>query len=450
MMQRLTWALLIVLALTAMPFAAAMPDAFEVMDEFAALNGEDLWPGFDPAVYPVALFDGARTLLFNHPNPENGFAPLPGHPDVYYFEGQHPEVKANSSNEIGGVVTATVLLPMMKDRAPVEVAAVVAHECFHVWQREGFPDKHPNSAEVFLYPSGDAEQLRLRRLETEALRRSLIAEDPAEGAPWLARALALRAVRMERLPSNSAEWERGVELFEGTAKYVEMQTTMNPLPDIPQDGFEADAHRYRAYFSGHAWATWLDRLVPDWKLTLREQDPPWLDTLLTLGWDGPDQIAEFTEAELDAIGAIASKDAEGIVKARADARAAFVNATGWKVIIECPEGTPLWPAGFDPMNVTALEGGEILHTRWVKLKNDSGKVEVNEGLALTEPAGEHPLFNGVSCLTVTGIKDKPVLKRVGEVVSYDNGALSFTLTGAKWMYEGQTLTIYPPGALSAD
>lgn len=263
--------------------------------------------------------------------------------------------------------------------------------------------------------------------------------------PWLALALKLDAERMELLPEGSRDWERGVELIEGTARYVESVAAGENLPVIPEDGFAADRPRYREYSIGYAWAVWLDRLVPDWKMALKESDLPWLDVLLTTGWKGCGEMAEFGDVELDAYSKIAHRDAEEIIKAKEQMRSEFLTRKGWKLVIECPAGKPLWPSGFDPMNVKVLVDGEVLHTRWLKLKNETGEFETNGTQALTEPMGEHPLFTGVCRVTMTGIREKPELQRMGETLSFDGGVISFQFARARWKYEDETLTIYPLG-----
>ncbi len=52
---------------------------------------------------------------------------------------------------------------------------------------------------------------------------------------------------------------------------------------------------------------------------------------------------------------------------RATGPAAFLGRPGWK--LEIASAQPLWPQGFDPLNVTLVARGEILHRRWVKLGN---------------------------------------------------------------------------------
>jgi hypothetical protein len=76
--------------------------------------------------------------------------------------------------------------------------------------------------------------------------------------------------------------------------------------------------------------------------------------------------------------------------------------------------------GFDPLNVSLVEGG-LLHTRFLKLGNDDGAIEAIETPTadvdvLTISAGAHPLFGGVSEAVWTGLAE-PAIERSGDAVS---------------------------------
>ena len=58
---------------------------------------------------------------------------------------------------------------------------------------------------------------------------------------------------------------------------------------------------------------------------------------------------------------------------------------------------------------------EVLHTRLLKLGNASGAIEILGRASLTEAAGEHPLFNGVRRMVVTGVVDPHVVEAGGKV-----------------------------------
>ena len=93
----------------------------------------DFWPGYKPRTIPLAVYTGEATYLFRHPSPPEDF--VDGR-----FPGRHPAVTSNSSAEIGGVMTATVLADGPRaSLSPRTQAAVALHEAFHVFQRAHHP-----------------------------------------------------------------------------------------------------------------------------------------------------------------------------------------------------------------------------------------------------------------------------------------------------------------------
>ncbi len=68
---------------------ARVVDPFEVLAAFDRCSAMELWPGFDATAFPIAIFDGERTLLFRHPSPPEEFQPAEGHEGVWAFAGKH-------------------------------------------------------------------------------------------------------------------------------------------------------------------------------------------------------------------------------------------------------------------------------------------------------------------------------------------------------------------------
>lgn len=60
---------------------------------------------------------------------------------------------------------------------------------------------------------------------------------------------------------------------------------------------------------------------------------------------------------------------------------------------------------------------EVLHSRYIKLGNSMGAIEVFGRNSLTEAAGAHPLFNGVRSLLVTGLAAEPVVTQADGAVT---------------------------------
>jgi hypothetical protein len=71
------------------------------------------------------------------------------------------------------------------------------------------------------------------------------------------------------------------------------------------------------------------------------------------------------------------------------------------------------------------------HRRFVKLGNEDSTLEVLGREALTQAAGEHPLFNGVRDLQVTGLPVEPKVTQEGDFVVIAAEGITARLKGAK-------------------
>ena len=189
-----------------------IPLPLAILTEVDRLAARPLWPNYDPRTLPVAIYDGRQTWLFRHPDPPPEFTPSGTHRPSLVYPGLHPAVRANSSVTLNGHGTATALLGNSGRRSLTDLAALVIHEIFHVFQRQRHPDWTANEADLFVYPMADAALLGLRRLETAALRQALHALDTAEQTAWAATAIGYRRARFQRLPSEAVVYEQGNEL----------------------------------------------------------------------------------------------------------------------------------------------------------------------------------------------------------------------------------------------
>lgn len=390
----------------------------------------ELWPGYDPLAVPLAVFDGKHTVLFRHPSPPEGFTFEEG---LWTFVGRHPDVLANSSAMIGGVGTATVMLESISHmNSPEERAALVVHEGFHVFQGTTGRIWGANEVHLFTYPLDNAQLLALRRLETEALRRAFEAGDREATRAWAICALDLRDQRFALLDPDSKAYERGIETMEGTANYIQCQVEGREQPHLPDGGFDAEDVRNRAYRTGTAWAFLLDRFSPAWRETFGADDSLFLDAMLagTLR-DNPQPVkpGAFRDAEIAAIKEAAQRDVQTVLKRRSARLEEFESIHGWRVVIEADRSSPLWPQGFDPLNVHLVEGG-VLHSRFIKLGNESGNMEVMGMTSLTEEIGPHPLFNGVLRIVVAGFESEPSATAEGDRVHVNSVGFKANFTGA--------------------
>ncbi len=381
--------------------------------------GRDHWPGFEPATVPLAVYDGERTFLFRHPAPPVEFR-LQSGPDYYELVGRFPAMVANTSVPIGGVATATLMLP--PGERPVErLAAVALHESFHVYQRTHHPRWAANEADLFVYPVDNAKALATRRLESRALLAALAARTAAEAECWARAALGQRARRYAAIGAVASAYERGTELNEGLANYVEVTAAGATISTIPDGGGDIGDVRRRAYASGAALALLLDRLSPDWKQPFDRSQSGFLDTTLGAALSSASAAApcEFPPAEIVTAREAAQRDVAALLESRRTKRNEFDRRPGWRITVVAAKGQPLWPKGFDPLNTTVVEGG-VLHSRFLKIGNDSGELEALETAdaeidSLTIGVGRHPLLDGVSRAVILAAAE-PAIERQGDAV----------------------------------
>ncbi|MEO8633693.1 MAG: hypothetical protein ABI587_00310 [Gemmatimonadales bacterium] len=422
------------------PLAAQGPVS-DLRIEYDRMAIRPLWPGFSPESTALAIYDGHSTWLFRHPAPPAGFVRDVEMPDTYVMSGRHTDVRANTHVELGGVPTATLLLP----DHPVSLtrlAAVLIHEAFHVYQARIHPTWYGNEATLFTYPVTDSAAQQLQRLETDAFRRALL--PTGQASCWASRAMALRQARVRRISAEAMSYERGNDLNEGLATYVEWRASGAPLDSlIPPDGFAPDAMRLRAYAVGPAQAFLLDHLQADWIGALTRDSMLTLDALLGRAVAPISCRADFTTHEIDSTGALAGRESAGVLTARAELRRSFLARPGWTLVILLPDATPLWPERFDPLNLTPLADGEVLHQRHLRLSGERGRLEIQDQWALTVPAGAHPLFNGVRSVLMAGLAEHPTLTITPDSLLVRGPGIEGAFTGMTVVEAGQQVTVRP-------
>ncbi len=406
------------------------------------------WPGFNPMAIPLAIYDGESTVLIRHPSPPAGFRPASIDTAVMVMNGRHAAVTANSSAVIGGRMTATIMVDGRHAAASTAaLAAVAVHEMFHVFQRERHKGWVGNEGDLLTYPVHDARRLAMRRLETDALRRAQGADAAEVAACWARAYLALRSARYAGLDTAFIRYERLTELNEGLANYVQAAAAEEPRAVFPVAEFPPAAVRLRIYTTGPAIARLLDRFAPHWKEALEGNDAQSLDGMLREALPAPPAppaTCGHSREERDAARQRAEADSAAIVSGRTERRAAFDALPGWRLVVRTADNQPLWPQGFDPLNVEHVAGG-MLHTRYLKLGGDAGSVEVLDEAgvsieAVTVAAGAHPLFNGVRELTVVGFQ-APELRDSAGVATINARGLKLSLRGAVVRQVGQTLEV---------
>lgn len=365
----------------------------------------ELWPGYRPAEIPVAVFDGTDTWLFGHPAPPEGFAAV--RPGVARFRGQHESVRGNTSAELGGRQTATAMIGGVKDLRAA--AALVVHEAFHVFERT-LGDWAANELDALGAPDAEAGLFAATLREDAALARARELGTPCAAAD----ALAARAKRFAVMPPEVQKYVRAGERHEGIAQYLEDRAVGKPR-SWPKEALGPEALRQRVYFSGQSWALLLDRHDVGWRERLGKQ---MLDEKLSDVLGG---LAPCPAEEDVSLGERSRRGVDALLARRAARERELLALARGQVVIEAGE-EPLWPKGFDPLNMERLAGGKLAHLRWLKLGNAAGEVELLDRPGVTEPAGAHPLANGIRRLIVPGARAEVGADGVVVVIG-DDGAI---------------------------
>ncbi len=387
------------------------------------------WPGFDPSAIPALLYDGVNSYLVNHPAPPDNFVKHDKMAGIYFFPGRHELVRANTAVEIAGIHTACLDADLAKNGDATELAAILLHEKFHCFQLAdpAHWGEGANEFAVFEYPLENPDLLKLACLEMQALFKAYESRSPADMPRWLKLALDLRAEKYKAMPASCVAFERETELMEGTAFYIQAKASgSNPRTNLPDRIYQPNSIRIRAYLTGSLLCNLLDRIDADWKKKLNPKEGIYPDTIAQKSL--PEHIRPchfdpgFAEKE--------KTRAEKAVSAYRDGKLALIGAflkkPGYKIILDCGS-RPLWPAGFDPMNMEKISQNELLHKRWVKLSGDRAEMEILGMEALTEGVKDHPLFNGVKKVTVTGLANKPEINRENQQIRIKSSTISLII-----------------------
>jgi hypothetical protein len=234
-------------------------------------------------------------------------------------------------------------------------------------------------------------------------------------------------------------YERGTELNEGLAAYVQLRAAGRHAVNLPPDEYGPSEVRLRAYATGPALALLLDRFEPGWRAAFEADDEGTLDEALAAAI-GPGEACAFGDDVAAEARRKAEADVANLVTDRARKVEAFEKKPGWRVVVETGGSEPLWPQGFDPLNVERLGEARVLHTRYLQLGNESGKLEVLGAEALSEGAGAHPLFQGIRRLVVTGLAEPDVDEKDGKVTFRAPG-VTMEFSGASVTRDGEAVVV---------
>jgi hypothetical protein len=124
----------------------------------------------------------------------------------------------------------------------------------------------------------------------------------------------------------------------------------------------------------------------------------------------------------------ASLEVRMLERQRLEAKEAFLTTAVFRLEIE--SHSPLFPQGFDPMNVQRVSSSEVLHSRFLRLGNEAGHLQTLGSSALSVGTDAHPLFNGVRKVIVA-LPQAPV--------QLESAALELRAEGFECHFEHATL-----------
>ena len=399
-------------------------------------------------------------MLLRHPNPPPEFWPVEGQPGAFAVAGRYPAVAANSTREIGGVRTATVMA--VPGQSVQSTLLACLEEAFHVFWLARHAHMRPNEMARYAYPILDPRVVRALLAEDEALARAIEAPTAAVAAQWTLAAFRFRRERAARLDDEVRTFEVLQEQMEGTANYVaRVAVGLDPAATAVRlrEPRGAELIRWRFYESGTALCLILDRLMPDWKARVdRDTNATTSDLLAEAAVRTGGKPAAFTLPEAEALDVRASADVADLMARQQRLRAELTARPGSRVIIEAPPGSaPLDLERFDPINLFVLGDGEVAHPNAIRLaRHDGVAVDIRNPafergryagtVSITSSAGRHPLADGVRSLAVVGFEGEAEVDERDGVTVLEAPGVRVEARGAVVQREGTTVRVVLPRA----
>jgi len=442
-MKKNTLAMLVMILMVAAELFGTI-DLNNLIEQEKLLAGQIGWEGFDPASIPSLIFDGVNSYLVNHPAPPDNFKEYDKTAGIYFFPGRHPEIRANTAVEIDGVKTACIDMDISKSPDIVEIAALLIHEKFHAYQLVNHPEWWgiANEMALFEYPAEDPKLLTFTYLEIQALSNACNAKTVGDAECWAKRAVEVRSMRYASLNGACIAFERGIELVEGTAQYIQMKASGSGIEKYMKDEMLLpDKVRARGYVTGAMICLLLDRFHPAWKEELITKDTNYIDVILKNTLSRPGDACAFDQDYMNRQSLAANRTVDEYLLKKLKALDDFLGKPGFKVIFDCGN-SPLMPAGFDPMNMEKVSQNELLHKRWLKLNNNNATIEMLNIETLSQGLGGHPMFNGVSQVIITGLNALPDIHEKEGKIEFKTENISADIGHADMEIKGSTLFIH--------
>ncbi len=404
---------------------APVADVFKVMELASDSKIDKLWPGFRVSEIPVLVYDSLNTYLFNSRKAAEGFVRSDIDQEVYVYNGQYPLVRGNSIVRLGDNWTATSILSTFSRRTGEkydlkDMAGIIVHEQFHIFQRTHHPGWLQNDGLLLRYPDETAEALLLRRMEKEAFKRAVVSSERKNIAGWAKMARQLREDRLGLVAHEFAHYENELQLSEGLSDYIEKRARdLDPLnASNITNGIAPAGIRDLGYVEGRWMAMTLDRLSADWKLHLERNDSLFLEDILKAVLDeSPVPKRDFETWEIDTMKAAAEADfSEWQARKKAEIEK-FFDTPGYRIEIRSSDN-PFIIRLFEPLEMEILDDGGVYHRVIFSAGNESGNLRIMNHPCIT-------WFNDVYRITrlmINGLKQVPeIIEDEKKLIIKENG-----------------------------
>lgn len=409
---------------------APVADVFKVMELASDRKLDALWPEFRVSEIPVLVFDSLNTYLFHSRSTDEGFVRSGKNPEVWVYEGQHLLVRGNSIVRMGEDWTATSVLSSFSRRTGEkydlkDMAGIIVHEQFHIFQRTHHPSWRQNDGLLLRYPDETAEALLLRRMEKEAFKRAVVSGEPKQNAGWAKLAMQLREERLGPLAPQFAHYENELQRTEGLSDYIEKRARdLDPLDASNiTNGIAPAGIRDLGYIEGRWIAITLDKLRPDWKSELEKNDSLYLEDILKAVLDeSPVTKGAFETWELDTMKAAAEADfTEWQSRKKAEIED-FFELPGYRIEIRS-SSNPFVIRLFEPLEMEILDDGGVYHRLVFMAGNESGNLRIINHPCIT-------WFNDwyqVTKLMINGLKQAPEIIESKKKLTIKDNSISIEL-----------------------
>lgn len=385
-------------------------DVFRLMEIVTEKNSDPLWPGFDVLEIPLLVYDSVCTWAFNIEIMPEGFTSVAGHPGVWVYEGQHPAVRGNSVAMLGGIRVATSVLSSISRRtgerySSDDLAGIIIHEQFHVFQKSRFPHWMQNDGLLLVYPPETEHTLFLRRMEKEAFKRAVVSENETAMCGWVMEAIKYREMRLNMIDPVFRQYEMELQRTEGLSDYIEKTARdVGPLDSSEiTDGIAPAGIRDLGYVEGRWIAMLLDKISPEWKDLFENDGDLYLEDILRQAVGEPRcDVKNFTDAELDIYTHEAAYDLVKSGTKKALEAEQFKSLGGFSLEIDAIS-SPLAIRMFEPLAFEMLDDGSLYHKIIFSAANEAGNLRVIDQACVTW----FDNMLGVERIVINGINELP-------------------------------------------